>query len=252
MTDAKVFDTAIAEPTKRFFVSMLTRDISLSDAILDLVDNSLDGALRLAGGRAADYSRHKIAIECDESHFKIEDDCGGIPREVAKNYAFKMGREADDERDVTTETIGMYGVGMKRAIFKMGKDSIVRTLHAEDAFEVPISSAWLEAKGWDPLPIQTPARKTRLKRVGTTIEVQNLYSSVARHFQQESFVDELQTALGEHFTIFLQRGLVIEVNGTPVQPVRVEVLLSDDPRGPAPYMFFTARDWVFPILGFFG
>ena len=42
-------DQAQASPTKQFFVSMLTRDISLADAILDLVDNCLDGALlRLA------------------------------------------------------------------------------------------------------------------------------------------------------------------------------------------------------------
>lgn len=41
-------DQAEASPTKRFFVSMLTRDINLADAILDLLDNCLDGALRLA------------------------------------------------------------------------------------------------------------------------------------------------------------------------------------------------------------
>lgn len=38
-------DTAQASPTKQFFVSMLTRDISLADAILDLLDNCLDGAM---------------------------------------------------------------------------------------------------------------------------------------------------------------------------------------------------------------
>ena len=47
---------AIAIPTKQFFVSMLTRDISLVDAILDLVDNCLDGALRIANGGDVDYS----------------------------------------------------------------------------------------------------------------------------------------------------------------------------------------------------
>lgn len=33
-------------PTKEFFVGMLTRDIELSDAILDLLDNCLDGVIR--------------------------------------------------------------------------------------------------------------------------------------------------------------------------------------------------------------
>ena len=38
-------------PTKAFFVEMLTRDIGLNDAILDLLDNCLDGVVKLASGR---------------------------------------------------------------------------------------------------------------------------------------------------------------------------------------------------------
>jgi hypothetical protein len=223
---------------------MLTRDISLSDAILDLVDNCLDGVLRLAEGTEVDYSQHTISIECTGEHFRIQDDCGGIPREIAKGYAFKMGREADDERDATTETIGMYGVGMKRAIFKMGKESIVRTLHGSDAFEVQISAAWLDAKGWDPLPMKPLPTGRKLKKPGTVVEVSTLFPSVSKHFQRESFIDELTGALGEHFTLFLQRGLTISVNGAPVKPVRVEVLVSKDVQGPAPYMFKKTIDDV--------
>ncbi len=37
-------------PTKEFFVGMLTRDIELSDAILDLLDNCLDGVVRQKKG----------------------------------------------------------------------------------------------------------------------------------------------------------------------------------------------------------
>ena len=37
---------ANAFPAKRFFVEMLTRDIDLGDAILDLLDNCVDGAIR--------------------------------------------------------------------------------------------------------------------------------------------------------------------------------------------------------------
>ncbi len=40
-------ETVWGGPTKRFFVSMLTRDIRLSDALLDLIDNCVDGAARV-------------------------------------------------------------------------------------------------------------------------------------------------------------------------------------------------------------
>lgn len=105
-----------ASPTKQFFVSMLTRDVSLADAILDLLNNCLNDALRLAHGDDVDYARHSMKIELVADHFSMEDNCGGIPLKVARNYAFKTGREAP-----------------------------VRPRNGEDIFEVPITSAWLDA-----------------------------------------------------------------------------------------------------------
>jgi len=37
---------ANAFPRKRFFLEMFTRDISLEDCILDLIDNSIDSLVR--------------------------------------------------------------------------------------------------------------------------------------------------------------------------------------------------------------
>lgn len=238
-------DTAKAVPTKQFFVSMLTRDISLDDAILDLVDNCLDGALRIAEGGEVNYRKHRIEIELSRSQFLIKDDCGGIPREVAKNYAFKMGRDPDDMRDNDSETIGMYGVGMKRAIFKMGRDALVRSRYGNDTFEVPITTDWLEDKEWSELPIKVPSStKEKLAKPGTTIVVKDLYPGVAHFFENADFVNAVKTAISHHFTIFLQRGLTIELNGEAVRPVHVEVLVSKRKDGPAPYVFQKTIDGV--------
>lgn len=238
-------DRAEASPTKRFFVSMLTRDISLADAILDLLDNCLDGALRLSGGGEVDYAQYFVKISLSADNFSIEDNCGGIPREVAKNYAFKMGREPDDERDSDSETIGMYGVGMKRAIFKMGREALVRTRYGEDTFEVPITSDWLDAKGWEALPINEPTEADeKLAEPGTVIRVHELYEGVARHFSNAAFENEVRTAISEHFTMFLQAGLRVELNGTLVEPVYVEVLVSNRDDGPAPFVFQKTIDKV--------
>jgi hypothetical protein len=237
-------DVAIAIPTKQFFVSMLTRDISLADAILDLVDNCLDGALRIANGGDVDYTQHFVEISLSDEFFLIQDNCGGIPRDIAKNYAFKMGREPDDGRDADNETIGMYGVGMKRAIFKMGRNAKVRSLYGDDAFEVPISSDWLDNKDWDPLPMLAPDPETRLAAPGTHIQIGNLYPGVAKHFTNDAFRNELKTSISEHFTMFLQRGLRITVNDTLVQPVNVEVLVSDQANGPSPFVFQKTIDGV--------
>ena len=49
---------AKAHPSKAFFIDMLTRDISLSDCILDLVDNSLHRLITQSG---LDVSEHLFA-----------------------------------------------------------------------------------------------------------------------------------------------------------------------------------------------
>ncbi len=107
-----------------------------------------------------------------------------------------------------------------------------------------LSSEWLDNKDWEPLSIIDSAPGEGLDSPGTLIEVKSLYPSVSRHFHSESFVNELQTALGEHFTTFLQKGLNIEVNNTLVKPVRVEVLVSDQVDGPAPYIYQKEIDGV--------
>lgn len=39
--------TINANPTKEFFVNMLVRDIQLKQAVIELIDNSIDGAKRI-------------------------------------------------------------------------------------------------------------------------------------------------------------------------------------------------------------
>ena len=61
---------------------MLTRDISLDDVLLGLIDNCLDRALRLADGGDVHYGKQFVKIKLSKDQFSIEDNCGGIPRNV--------------------------------------------------------------------------------------------------------------------------------------------------------------------------
>lgn len=84
-------DTAIASPTKEFFVRMITRDVTLEDCILDLIDNSIDSAWKLAGSPImnldddTDLSPYTITITANEETFNIVDNCGGMFIEAARN-----------------------------------------------------------------------------------------------------------------------------------------------------------------------
>ena len=90
-----------AKPEKNFFVNMLTRDIELKDAVLDLLDNCVDGALRTLAEKDKSSDSLKgfwAKITLSKTKFIIEDNCGGIPWEIAKEYAFKMGKPLSSEK----------------------------------------------------------------------------------------------------------------------------------------------------------
>src|SRR5713226_5615602 len=166
------YEPVNASPVKPFFVYMLTRDIRLEDAILDLLDNCVDGILRSKAAKEAKekkrpYDGFWAEIKFDKDTLSISDNCGGIPWSLHK-YAFTMGREADPDRPLdATGTVGTYGIGMKRAIFKMGRECSISTRNERDAYDVEIAPDWIEKKGDWELPVEPS--KTPLKYEGTTI-----------------------------------------------------------------------------------
>ena len=54
-----------ASPTKEFFVNMLVRDILLKQAIIELIDNSIDGARNIRENN--EYSGLKISVMFDQN-----------------------------------------------------------------------------------------------------------------------------------------------------------------------------------------
>ena len=78
MAEAELGENEIdAAPTKSFFIDMLTRDIPLDQAILDLVDNSVDGAKAMrAEGGADSFEGRWVRLEFGREKFRIIDNCG--------------------------------------------------------------------------------------------------------------------------------------------------------------------------------
>ena len=251
-----------AGPTKAFFVRMLTKDIELADAILDLLDNCVDGILRRRAAEAKatkkaqkllkptkrPYKEFWADIEATPEGFVIHDNCGGIPEKIAEKYAFMLGRP-DPERDADLETVGMYGIGMKRAIFKMGLSSVV-TSHpvGEDSYKVVIPPEWLvDDHDWD---LDLVEADQELEEYGTRIEVTDLHPGIRRQFEEDSdFLKNLVDRIGEHYSVILGKGFQITVNGTEVPPAELTILAPGElgtSGGPAvePYLFLGNVDGV--------
>jgi len=210
--DAHKIGTAIASPTKDFFVRMLTRDIELQDAILDLLDNCVDGIVRSGAMKPSPsppYEGYKASITMASDHFVIEDNCGGIPIEVAKKYAFAMGRPAKAGGADEPATVGMYGIGMKRAIFKLGTEALVESRN-DTGFVVEFTPDWMRTDSWDDLPMyEVPA--DRLPQKGTAITVFQLHDDVKSAFSDKTWVDEFRKIVARHYSIIISKGFAVTV-----------------------------------------
>ncbi|MCD7097852.1 ATP-binding protein [Stenotrophomonas sp. MMGLT7] len=216
-----------ADATKDFFVTMITRDITLRDCIFDLLDNSIDGARR---GHAADRSQSLAAFEIKlgwrKDYFMIEDNCGGILLSDAIDYAFHFGRRPG-AKDDTKGGIGLYGIGMKRAIFKLGRRSEVIS-HAEDAsFKVVINvDDWERSPDWD---FEYEDLHPDVHK-GTKIEVQSLNDGVSSLLNDPSFETQFIRDVARDYAFFIAQGLKIVVNGTLVPSYKYRLKQSDNVR----------------------
>lgn len=243
-----------ARPTKDFFVSMLTRDISLDDAVLDLLDNCVDGILRndLKKKNEMPYEGRYANVVIEEGYFSIDDNCGGIPWSL-KNYAFRMGRTADAPSS-DLPTVGVYGIGMKRAIFKIGRACLIQTWNGADAYEVELDEGWLTNE--DSWSLEALPSKTKPKERGTTIIVEKLNDVVKKEFsdRRDEFVNRLIKAVKSHYSAIIEKGFTIRVNKIEVDPLPVKLAFEQGRPKHAirPYIYETNYDGVkvFLAVGF--
>lgn len=224
-----------ARPTKDFFITMLVKDISLTQVILDLVDNCTDGVRRTRGND--DFSGFWVSINADENSFTIADNCGGISVELAKKYAFRFGRPPDipDEFKVAHST-GQFGIGMKRAIFKIGQRFMVESKTEHSHFKVEVNvGEWKDEEKWEfgfeeleenlPQPFSEDERGTRL-------EITSLHENVSEDFARDQFLSSLKQELEAKHRNSIEKGLNITLNGIPLS-VRINELLHSSELKPA-------------------
>jgi len=217
---------AKAHAEKRLFISLLTRDISLQDAFLDLLDNSINAAVKATGlqeGNAGDYvallstenkPRFTIQIDFDATKVTVRDNCGGISAHDAATKVFVFGAEDESHLD---DRLSVYGIGLKRAMFKLGDQINMESHHPSGGFtlNLPVKTWQGDKKTpWTfeiaPLP---PAEKDKGR---TELVVTALHSAVQARLQNPTFETELINRIARAYSFFIARIVTIKVNGSPV------------------------------------
>jgi len=125
------------------------RDLDRAEAILELIDNSIDAWMR----RREKYPTKtpktlSIYIDVDESKRQLtyEDNAGGVSRDNIENLVIPGYSETGD----LEATIGSYRTGGKKAIFKLATEANIRTRHRspaghiDEALQIHLDRSWLD------------------------------------------------------------------------------------------------------------
>jgi len=211
-------------PTKEFFISMITRDIKLTDAIIELIDNSIDGLKRQ---KLDNYEGYYIDIQLGD-FFKISDNCGGIDIDIARNYAFKFGRPKSKEHNNDKfETTGTFGIGMKRALFKMGTRFSIESTSLNSWFKLDIDVAtWAQDdNNWDFQFTQyTEGMMNNKSECGTQITVTKLHDNIKINFKYTPYINELINQIRKRASYEINNNLAIRVNGVEIESDVIEII----------------------------
>lgn len=205
-----------AFPTKSFFISTIVKDIHLIDAVLDLIDNAIDGYIE-----NNIRERKKISIGFSKDSFVIEDNCGGIKKKDVYDKVFRFGLPKQNK----AKTIGVFGIGMKRAIFKMGKNILIESDDGKDFYSVRIDEKWLSSeKNWE-LNFETE-KKSKGKPL-TRITIKNIYPSIIKELGSITFEDTLKQKIKDTYSIFITDKVTIEIKDKSIQPYDFKFLCDD-------------------------
>lgn len=219
-------NTVIAEPSKEFFVDMITRDISLAECIFDLIDNATHSLINSKSIDVMDVLTRKskvkrirntsVRVTFTDKGFAIEDNCGGISIEDAKDGVFRFG---NPNRDTKNPGLGVYGIGMKRAMYKIGENVSIESATTSEQWKVDIDvKKWKSQELWDHVFTYSRKKRSAQSKAGTKIEVTGIHPGIASKFRNTHFRKDLVTKLESVYALFLKCGLRIEVNGVEVKP----------------------------------
>lgn len=208
-----------ATPSKRIYRSIIA-DYGLETAIAELVDNAYDAwILDPRRGATPEVS---IDIDIEQQSIKLQDNSGGVRQSELKKL-ISPGASSLSGND---ETIGIFGVGCKRAAVALAQNIRITTrFRGEGTYRVEYDDEWLASEDWD-LPYK------QLSEAGpkgsTTIQLSQL------RFPVTTFdVEKLHTKLAETYAhIISKHRIKVVLNGADVKPRTFEEWSYPPDHGP--------------------
>jgi hypothetical protein len=211
-------------PTKEVVVDGITRDATDEECIFDLVDNSIDAARNIIFRNISPkfrsdlpegYAGYAIKLHISGTSFKISDDCGGITIDHLRKSVLRFG-----ERSEQSMGIGSFGVGLNRALFRLGDIALLATDTGTQRAELTLEKEkYLNSRGWT-IPADSLASRGK---IGTTIEVRYLPAETSKNFGDDRWINALKHQIGRRYGRFIKKGIAIWVNNDKIDNGEIQI-----------------------------
>lgn len=195
-----------------FISGVLTSDITTLASIFDLVDNSIDAARNHMAkslekieidnyGMPISYDGYEISLDVKEGSFSIEDNCLGISERELSNDTLLIGKQSSHQFG-----LGKFGVGLKRALLKLGNS--YRITSDDETSNIELNFSKDELKNLAELEADLGASEgARFVK----IEISDLEQVVKREFSYSRWIDKLTNELSVRYGIFVAKGLSVKL-----------------------------------------
>jgi hypothetical protein len=194
-------------PEKRIYWSIIS-DYDLRTGICELLDNAID--MWVAGGRKK-HLAIKLELDFDRQILRVLDTAGGV-REENLRLLIAPGASSNDP---LAPSIGVFGVGSKRAVVALAERVQIRTRYrTQKSYQIDLTTEWLESPDWEIPRFEIPDIAPGV----TEIEMSALRKPISA-----SELPNLCEHLAETYAVFLgDDSFQIVVNNQRLEPKHFE------------------------------
>ncbi|MCU1748369.1 ATP-binding protein [Pseudomonas sp. 6D_7.1_Bac1] len=213
-----------------YVIKGLTSDVTTIECIYDLIDNSIDAArnslLKFDTQKdkfslPASYSGYEIKISINNKDIAIHDNCSGIDENTLSKKTFTIG-----SRSQHPYGIGHYGVGLNRAIFKLGSRVNLTTDDGRDQFSLSFSENEVRKAVENTLTIKAKRLKTTNEKFNI-IKISDIHREVYSDLGSAIWIKSTTDEIRKRYGIFTAKGLKIFINNVPIGTFGPEIRNPD-------------------------
>lgn len=207
ITERLTIDTGVSAT---FLEEALTKDVTTLEAIFDLVDNSIDAArdwlIEHKCKRGKDnlpltYSEFYVCIRIDEDSIRVLDNCAGIDRDTLTKRALYTNKPSQHEYG-----IGLYGIGLKRSMLKMGTDFSFYVDDGVEGFKSRFNNRGIGGGKEDPVYADVVKTKGRKKSL---FNVSNIKNEIKNDFHNPRWFENAVSEFSLRYAIYIRKGFKI-------------------------------------------